>query len=249
MGVKDFYDQFYLRAEQSAAHAEFCELVYGKNLCQHGMADMNQIGEMIKALEFTANDRIIDLGCGNGFITEYLADIIGAPITGVDFSEVTIERAMRRVLGKRRIKFEVGDIRNLHYPADSFTKAISIDTHYFVDDFDSFLLGLLKILTPQGKIGIFSDEGLGIEGNDERTIMANETLIGKLLDERHLKYTAVNLTETNRNHWRLKEKVLKDLQDDFTKEDNLFLFNNRLQECTSTDRDLGCRFLFVIEKP
>lgn len=31
-------------------------------------------------------------------------------------------------------------------------------------------------------------------------------------------------------------------------EGSMFLFNNRLEECTATDRDLNCRFLFVIEK-
>jgi hypothetical protein len=40
----EFYNDFYPRAEQSKAHRTLCERVYGKNLCQHGMADMNQIG-------------------------------------------------------------------------------------------------------------------------------------------------------------------------------------------------------------
>lgn len=248
MGVKDFYNKFYIMAEQSKAHAKFCELVYGKNLCQHGMADMKQIDEMVKMLELNNNDRILDLGCGNAFITEYLGDYVGANITGIDISEIAIERANLRVADKDRVNFEVGDISNLNYPDDSFTKIISIDSHYFIDDFESFLFGLLKILTPKGKIGIFSDEGLGVEGQDESTIEANETLIGKLLHKFNLKYSALNLTESNRKHWRLKEKVLKDLQEDFTNEGSLFLFNNRLQECISTNRDLDSRFLFVIEK-
>lgn len=248
MEVKDFYDKFYLMAEQSKAHAKFCELVYGRNLCQHGMADMNQIDEMIKMMELNSNDKILDLGCGNGFITEYLGNYLGAKIIGVDISDVTIDRANNRVKNNPDVKFEVGDINNISYPPDSFTKIISIDSHYFVDDFKSFLLSLLKILTPKGKIGIFSDEGLGIEGQDERRIEANETLIGKILHELNLKYSALNLTESNQIHWRLKEKVLKELQEEFQNEGSMFIFNNRLNECTSTDRDLNCRFLFVIEK-
>ena len=64
-------------AEQSKAHAKFCELVYGKNLCQHGMADMMQIGEMIKLMDLNSKDKILDLGCGNGLITEYLGNYLG----------------------------------------------------------------------------------------------------------------------------------------------------------------------------
>ena len=235
-------------AEQSKAHAKFCELVYGKNLCQHGMADMKQIGEMIKLMDLDSKDKILDLGCGNGFITEYLGNYLGAKITGVDISEVTIARANIRVKDNPNVRFEVGDISNLNYPPASFTKIISIDSHYFVDDFRSFLLCLLEVLTPKGKIGIFSDEGLGIEGQDERALEAHETLIGKVLYELNLKYSALNLTESNRLHWSLKEKVLNELKEEFMNEGSIFLFNNQLEECTVTDRDLNCRFLFVIEK-
>jgi hypothetical protein len=41
--VQEFYTDFYAATEHSRAHAEFCERVFGANLCQHGFADMAQI--------------------------------------------------------------------------------------------------------------------------------------------------------------------------------------------------------------
>src|SRR5919199_1459962 len=37
------YNNFFARAENSRAHARFCEEVYGKNLCQHGLTDLFQL--------------------------------------------------------------------------------------------------------------------------------------------------------------------------------------------------------------
>ena len=36
----DFYTRFYRAVATSAANAEYCERVYGRNLCQHGFADL-----------------------------------------------------------------------------------------------------------------------------------------------------------------------------------------------------------------
>ena len=51
MTIQDFYNEFYLRAELSPAHARFCEQVYGQNLCQHGMADLPQLQLLVDLLE------------------------------------------------------------------------------------------------------------------------------------------------------------------------------------------------------
>lgn len=248
MNVKEFYNEFYERAEKSTAHARFCELVYGKNLCQHGMADMVQIEEIIKLLGLNKNDRILDLGCGIGHITEYLYDRTNGFVTGVDISEIAIEKAKERTKGKNNLKFEIADIEELGYPSNSFNKIISIDTHYFVDDFEKFILYLIKILSPGGKIGVFSDEGLATPGHDDSELEACESLIGKTLQKHKFKYKAINFTERNHLHWKLKEKVLIELKEEFIKEDNSFLFKQRIEECTRSNRDFDCRFLFVIEK-
>jgi ubiquinone/menaquinone biosynthesis C-methylase UbiE len=248
LGLRDFYNEFYSRAEKSQAHAQFCELVYGKNLCQHGMADMKQLEAMIKLLDINDQDRVLDVGCGNGYITELIAANTGARVTGIDLSEQAIAGAQRRVAGNDRVRFEPGDFRRLDFPAATFSKIVSIDTHYFVDDFEGFLQELLRVLLPKGKIGIFSDEGRGITGWDDSQISAAQTVIGGVLAQLRLQYTALNLSAANRHHWQLKAQVLKEFEAEFAQEDNLFLYKNRLGECTSSDRNLDCRFLFVIEK-
>jgi hypothetical protein len=68
------------------------------------------------------------------------------------------------------------------------------------------------------------------------------------LERRKISYTALNLNKENREHWKLKEEVLNDLKSKFEEEGNMFLYNNRIHECISSNRELDCRFLFNIIK-
>jgi hypothetical protein len=137
---------------------------------------------------------------------------------------------------------------NLQYDSNSFDAILLIDTHYFVDDFEALLNKLMELVVYNGKICIFSDEGRGIEGIDDSNLLANESLIGQLLERKGFTYSAINLNQENRAHWKLKEKVLTELKDEFESEGNMFLYNNRINECISSNRDLDCRFLFTITK-
>ena len=45
----DFYNRFYVRTEKSRVHSQFCEYVFGVDLCQHGFADREQLALLIEA--------------------------------------------------------------------------------------------------------------------------------------------------------------------------------------------------------
>ena len=92
----DFYTRFYDAVASSAANAEYCERVYGRNLCQHGFADLAHLDHLIRVSGISAGSRVLDLGCGNGMIAEYIADQTGAHITGIDFIERAIRDAQAR---------------------------------------------------------------------------------------------------------------------------------------------------------
>lgn len=247
--MSEFYNDFYIKAEQSKAHGAFCERVYGKNLCQHGMADMFQIERLLQMLNLNENSRLLDLGCGNGYITEYIQEYADSFVTGVDLSPVAIESAINRTRMKSdKLKFLTADMMNLQYNPNSFDSIILIDTHYFIDDFEVLIDKLIELVVSGGHICVFSDQGRGIQGCDDSNLQANESLIGQLLERKELSYTALNLNKENRMHWKLKEEVLNELKSDFEAEGNMFLYNNRIGECISSNRDLDCRFLFNIIK-
>ena len=63
----------------------------------------------------SAGQPVVDVGCGPGHVTAYLADA-GAEALGIDLSEAMVADARRRFPGRA---FEVGDLRRLSRPATS----------------------------------------------------------------------------------------------------------------------------------
>ena len=150
-----FYDEYFTLAESSKAHAKFCALVYGRDLCQHGMMDMAQLDALITALGLGVGSRVLELGCGNGRIAEYISDVTGAQVYGVDSSSVGIRQANERAAAKRdRLAFHASDMAQAPLPAAAFDALAAIDSFYFVADLDGLLARLAVALRPGGQMAV-----------------------------------------------------------------------------------------------
>jgi hypothetical protein len=132
-----FYDDYYQAVEHSPAHALFCERVYGRNLCQHGMADMEQIQIALDELQVHTGMTLLDFGCGDGRIAEYISDTTRTVVTGVDIASGAIELAQTRTQAKReRLHFYLADVERQQgtFPPGQFDRILAIDSIYFVRD-------------------------------------------------------------------------------------------------------------------
>jgi cyclopropane fatty-acyl-phospholipid synthase-like methyltransferase len=129
--VNEFYEAYYAAIERSQAHHTFCERVYGRDLGQHGFADLEQLELVREVVRLRSGQCGLDIGCGNGKITEYLSDCTGAHMTGLDIIPGAIHNAQQRTTGKAdRLAFVVGDINRLELPAGAYDVILSIDTLY-----------------------------------------------------------------------------------------------------------------------
>ena len=105
--------------------------------------------------------KLLDLGCGNGMIAEYIADRTGAHVTGIDFIERAIHDAQVRTAGKReRLEFRVMDMSRLDFPPVSFDVVITIDTLYFIDIYET-LRPVIPMLRLGGRLVAFFDQSCG----------------------------------------------------------------------------------------
>ena len=226
------YDNFFGDAEQSDAHARFCERVYGKNLCQHGLADVSQLDALLEALSLVETDRVLDIGCGNGRITEYLHDLTGALFTGMDISVEAIGQARPRTAAKNeRLTFEVGNMNRLDFKPQTFDAAFAIDTLYYVDDLEETLRQLMAALKPTGQMGLFYTQWIN-DPAERADLLPENTSLATLLKKHQLKFTPFDLTEPEAEHWRRKLAVLEELKPAFEKEGNLRLYHYRHSEAS-----------------
>ncbi len=224
------YDNFFGSAERSHAHALFCERVYGKNLCQHGLADVSQLDKLLEVLRLTGDDSVLDAGCGNGRITEHLRDLTGARFTGVDISAEAIEQARARTAARsERLTFKVGNMNRLDFEPQTFDSVIAIDTLYYVDDLEETLRQLCAVLKPTGQMGLFYTQWIN-DPADRADLLPANTSLAVILKNHDLKFTAFDLTEAEAEHWRKKLAVLEQLEPEFEKEGNLGLYHYRHSE-------------------
>ena len=243
------YDNFFGNAERSRAHALFCERVYGKNLCQHGLADVSQLDKLLEVLRLTGDDSVLDTGCGNGRITEHLHDLTGASFTGVDISVEAIEQARARTAAKRsRLTFEVGNMNRLDFEPHTFDSLIAIDTLYYVDDLEETLRQFSAVLKPTGQMGLFYTQWINDRAARADLLPAN-TSLAVLLKKHDLKFTSFDLTEAEAEHWQKKLAVLEQLEPEFEKEGSLGLYHYRHSEAlryANWDSTLRSRHLYHV---
>ena len=80
--------------------------------------EVQTIGRHIKK-----GDKVLDIGCANGYSAIYHLDKSISSITGVDFSEAMIREAQKNLAesgSQSTLRFEVGDVRKLRFENDTF---------------------------------------------------------------------------------------------------------------------------------
>jgi cyclopropane fatty-acyl-phospholipid synthase-like methyltransferase/aryl carrier-like protein len=237
------FERYYSLAMGSAAHAEFCRQVYGRNLGQHGMADFGQIDRMLAMLDPKEGDTILDVGCGYGLISQYIAEKTGANVVGVDLSSSAIAYADRLAESDSRLRFDVMDVRDLRFAPGTFTHIISIDTIYYAPSLKSLLARFQEIGTDDVRLGIVRT--FPIRSFTAETWSPDLTELATLQTEMFGGYEAYDLSQEENAHWRKKVTVLESLRDRFIEEGNEELFQFRYSEAAYESGIEQFRYLFV----
>lgn len=92
---------------------------------RHSSLQEAMAAEALKRLEFNGDERVLDIGCGDGRLSARIADrLADGSVLGVDASADMIAFATAHygaggVEPRSNLRFEVADARALHYPASS----------------------------------------------------------------------------------------------------------------------------------
>lgn len=225
--LSDFYDNELMRCAESKAYNEFCERVYGENLLQYNVVDIQQLDMMQDKLKINSNDVVLDLGCGLGGITEYLAKKTGAQITGVDFSEKCIQLAESKGKGIANLKFKTMDINELNFPSNTFDVILALDVLYWLDDLNPVLQKIKDILKPDGRMGVFYVNFKDQEDPDKPFGWENSKFT-KLLEQNNFSFVVFDVCQEAVEIWKRKLAIGKELREQFLSEKNEDIIDSRL---------------------
>lgn len=105
---------------------------------------------LIAQMHLTGGEKILDLGCGDGALTEKLADLVfEGDVLGIDASEGMIQTA--KTLERANLKFVRMDINAMDF-RDEFHIIYSNAALHWVKDHVSLLKNSLRALKPGGSI-------------------------------------------------------------------------------------------------
>lgn len=159
--IQQFYD----------ASSHLWEQIWGEHM-HHGyygskgtlktdrrQAQINLIEELLLWANVNNDDRkpqnIIDVGCGIGGSTVYLAQKFGAKAKGISLSPVQVSRATERSTEaglKSTVNFQVADALKMPFADNSFDLVWSLESAEHFPDKKKFLEEAYRILQPGGKL-------------------------------------------------------------------------------------------------
>ena len=102
------------------------------------------------------HSHVLDVGCGTGGNAVHLVERFGCKVTGIDISELMIEKARKRAtnLGMEDVlNFQVGDAYSLDFPDLSFDSVLTIFVSQFLD-IDRAFPEFNRVLKPDGCLGV-----------------------------------------------------------------------------------------------
>ena len=235
-----WYREYHSTVENSKAFDEFSRHIFGENLGQHDFTDIPQLQMMLEKVRISENSSVLDIGCGNGKIAEYISDVTGAYVTGVDYIPEAVETARQRTSPKSdRLHFQIGDIENPVETEQSFDLVLSIDTMYF-SDAEILLAAWKKLLKPDGQMAIFY---LCLDGSD----------ISAALENNNMSYDIFDLSQEHWTHMQRKHTIAKEMKEKFESEGNLFVWENLMMESVSDqspydpEKTVMRRYLYIVK--
>lgn len=161
--VARYYDattRLFLRAD-TAHTATIHRRVWAPGVKDAGAAAEYVHKVLAQAIGEEARD-VLDLGCGVGATSLWLAETLGVKTTGVTISEVQCalaEEAARRRGLEARCRFLHADFMRLHaaVPAEAFDAAFAIEAFIHAPDAGAFFAEAARALRPGGRLFVCDD--------------------------------------------------------------------------------------------
>jgi trans-aconitate 2-methyltransferase len=118
---------------------------------KHSSSQEKWAKELLTKLKLKGNEKLLDLGCGDGRITVEISRLVpGGMIIGIDNSESMISLAKEKYADIKNLAFYVMDAKEIRF-AEEFDVVFSNAALHWVDDHKKVLQGINKSLKPGGR--------------------------------------------------------------------------------------------------
>jgi ubiquinone/menaquinone biosynthesis C-methylase UbiE/uncharacterized metal-binding protein len=159
--------------KQSCCNEEDCDMFdfmsqyVGLNVLHPGGVPATH--ELINLLTPGKNMKVLDIGCGKGHTSVYIAKKYGCQVVGIDILPESIAEAKKYAQKNNvshLVNFQVADAHNLPFANDEFDMTLSQAVLILTDDKHKVICEASRVLKPGGKSGWLELSWKGIPTSD-----------------------------------------------------------------------------------
>lgn len=209
------------------------EFAFGEGFMTCGGA--NYLMKLFDNEDLTANQKILDIGCGLGGSAFFLENRFDMKVIGVDIEEMLISQAQQTALNKKsQCQFICSDILTMEFDHNSFDYILSRDSflHFDQNQKNILMSKILSWLKPGGKL-LCTDYGISEKPLDaEQLGRINERSYHLLMQseyydvlEQH-QFIRINVEDDTNTYGEYTQSELDGLQ----RQKDLFIQQYSLQE-------------------
>ncbi|MBI2955829.1 MAG: methyltransferase domain-containing protein [Acidobacteria bacterium] len=110
---------------------------------------------LLAQMEFALDDKILDLGCGAGWLCGLLTDKVPqGQVVGIDVADEMVRRARERYAERVSLMFIRGEAEDIPWDENFFNKVISIESAYYWPEPGKAFQEIFRVLQPGGTVHI-----------------------------------------------------------------------------------------------
>ncbi len=120
------------------------------NKLQSKKGTINLIEKLIDFVELNGHKSFLEIGCGSGFITKYIANKYGGEVTGIDIDPRQIELATKESIYIGDIRYLEANATNLPFEDKRFDIVLSVGVLHHIENWLDALKEMKRVLKPGG---------------------------------------------------------------------------------------------------
>lgn len=161
----EHFNEWYSSMDGSGERDRLWQRMLGlpAELVSSSLLSMSALLEIAELLELGPNDVLLDLACGRGGYGLWLARETGCRLVGVDFSDVAVADASRRIADfgvDGRAEFAVGELEAIGLPDASVDAVVCVDAIQFAGNTAAAATEVRRVLRPGGTAVLTSWQAL-----------------------------------------------------------------------------------------
>ena len=133
--------------------------------------DLDRVAKLFERMGLQKGDRVLDLACGTGVVTELIHRFSCSPVHGLDISKEMVARAQAKYAQSGYASFEQGDF--LSWKGGRYDYIVIYNAYPHFVDVAAFKNALLEHLVPGGRFAIVHSIGRAKLAQHHHNLSAN----------------------------------------------------------------------------